>query len=46
MLKNNLGIFITGELSYLNILLCADDITLFADCVKSVYFCSFPFGTW
>ena len=34
MLKNNYGIFITEELSHLNILLYADDITLFADSVK------------
>ena len=34
MLKNNYGIFITEELSHLNILLYADDIALFADSVK------------
>ena len=34
MLKNNYGIFITEELSHLNILLYADDIALFADRVK------------
>ena len=34
MLKNSYGIFITEELSHLNILLYADDIALFADSVK------------
>ena len=34
MLKNNYGIFVTVELSQLNILLYADDIVLFADSVN------------